>query len=116
LTREEFDDRLDQAWAARTAEDLEPLFHDLPDTASERTPARFDRRAPVGFGYRNAPSMPIPGRRMPFRLLPLIMLALLAVLILNGITPFLLFGLAFLWFVGVVGRCRSGRGPRAYSR
>jgi len=41
LTRDEFDERLERAWAAKTAVDLDPLFVDLPTT-------RNHLAAPVG--------------------------------------------------------------------
>src|SRR5918992_6146162 len=44
LTREEFDDRVDQAMAARFASDLQPLFVDLP--RAEPVPSRPAGRAP----------------------------------------------------------------------
>ena len=34
LTREELDERIDQAMQARFSTDLDPLFDDLPDTAT----------------------------------------------------------------------------------
>jgi uncharacterized protein DUF1707 len=40
LSTEEFDERVQQAWAARTASDLEPLFRDLPDLHPAPTPPR----------------------------------------------------------------------------
>ena len=39
LTREEFDDRSELAWAARTASQLWPLFTDLPRPQSARPTA-----------------------------------------------------------------------------
>jgi hypothetical protein len=108
LTREEFDERLEQAWAARTAVDLDPLFADLPGPADHRPPARTDRR-PRQIGA--------PGWRPRFRFPPVIVLVLAAVLLLHGFTaPFVVFGLAILWFSGVVGRCRpNSRRPWAPS-
>ena len=37
LTKEEFDERADQAWAARTASGLWPLFADLPRPSSQQS-------------------------------------------------------------------------------
>lgn len=37
LTREELDERIDQAMQARFSTDLDPLFDDLPDTATVAT-------------------------------------------------------------------------------
>lgn len=47
LTKEEFDERADQAWAARTASGLWPLFADLPRPPSPHA-TRAAGPAPVG--------------------------------------------------------------------
>jgi uncharacterized membrane protein len=62
LTKEEFDERSDRAWAARTSTDLWPLFADLPRprtmgaTARSPEPARPqpERRGHQGWWLRAA--------------------------------------------------------------
>ena len=44
LTTEEFDERVQQAYAARTATELAPLFRDLPDLRPAPPKRRIDRR------------------------------------------------------------------------
>jgi uncharacterized membrane protein len=50
LTKEEYDERSDHAWAARTASDLFPLFADLPSLATD-PPAAAAPRGPVRGGH-----------------------------------------------------------------
>lgn len=51
ITKDEYDERVEQVWAARFGADLKPLFADLPDTGAEtgavieRRPAGMDRMA-----------------------------------------------------------------------
>ncbi len=88
LTKEEYDERADQAWAARFDSHLGPLFADLP--------------APHG---RNASSAPAPraagtqvsrrGRRMPF--LPVLLLVLGIAMLAHVPWPFLLLFGWLLW-------------------
>jgi hypothetical protein len=47
LTKEEFDERSDQAWAARTAAGLWPLFADLPRPSSARSSAPASAAPPA---------------------------------------------------------------------
>jgi hypothetical protein len=54
LEHEEYDERLDAIWTARTRADLDPIFEDLPRRAPER-PARG--RGPRG--WRSVPFVPI---------------------------------------------------------
>jgi len=98
LDREEFDDRLTRAYAARTGADLAPLFADLPE------PRPFGR-----------PLDPLPDRRPRPRpagppvaalLLVVLLIGLATAGALHGHPPFLLFG---LWWLLVAGRRRSWR-------
>ena len=81
LTKDEYDERSDAAWTARTAADLRPLFADLP-------------AAPPPRAVPPAPVAGRPRRPVPWKLL-LVALVVLAV-VMHG--KFLLFGL-LLWFV-----------------
>ncbi len=101
LTKDEFDERSDAVWSAKTRSDLAPVFADLP-VRSSTTPAR------TGVG---------PGRRGGLRGLPFLPVIFLIVAI-TVITklPFLLFGL-LLWFclsrrAWHGGRHWSGHRPR----
>lgn len=94
LTKEEFDERSDAAWSARTHEDLAPLFADLP----VRRPAQpaAARARPVWSGA--------PARRHPARAFPLVpVLFILVGLTVLTKVPFLLLAVG-LWFL--VARCR----------
>lgn len=100
LTREEHGERSDAVWTAKVADDLDPLFVDLPD-GSPLGPRPAAARGPV-------PSS--PGLRRRFTGLPTpvqVVLVLLAVAFVMSNLPFLLVA-GGLWFVlsrhGVVGR------------
>lgn len=81
LTKDEYDERSDAAWTARTAADLRPLFADLPAAR----PTHAAQPAPVA---------PPPRRQVPWKLL-LVALAVLGVV--TNIKLVLL--AAVLWFV-----------------
>jgi hypothetical protein len=51
LSKDEFDERSDAVWSARTQGDLAPIFADLPVRASAR-PGRTPARLPVGAPHR----------------------------------------------------------------
>ena len=99
LTKDEFDERSDAVWSAKTRGDLAPIFVDMP----HRSPARSGRtpaRLPAG---AQRP------RRWPFPLVPV----LIALVVLVAVTrlPFLLL-LVVLFFC--FGRAHHGWGPRRY--
>jgi hypothetical protein len=104
LTKDEFDERSDAAWSARTRSDLGPLFEDLP----VRTPAQpsfaGDRTVPARGSVRHA-------RGRGFPLVPVIFL-LVAITVVTKL-PFLLLAVG-LWFL--LGRCRPLSGQRSGSR
>jgi hypothetical protein len=109
LTKDEYDERAAQAYAARTASALRPLFADLPEphppTIARPTAQRAARTA-----YQRTPQVtasPRPGFRVP--VLPLL-LVLIGIAIVAS-APWLVFvGLGLLWFVrGGCGR-RYARG------
>lgn len=88
LAKDEFDERSDAVWSAKTRGDLAPVFADLPVRAG-KTPARADGR---------------PGRRGRPRGLPNLSIIFLVVAIAVIIKlPFLVFAV-LLWF------CLSRRG------
>jgi Domain of unknown function (DUF1707) len=103
LDQQEFDERVQAAYAARTRVDLRRLFVDLPEPAPfrptpQRTPAVAS--APGGRPWR-APAFVFP-------LLPLLFVALIVVSVITGVPVFPLF---FLWIWFGAGRW-GGRGPR----
>jgi hypothetical protein len=61
LTAEEFSDRLDRAFAAKTLGDLDELFADLPAIDLYRLPAAGIRPAPPGAVRRRRAYMNRPG-------------------------------------------------------
>jgi len=78
LTKDEFDERSDAVWSARTRGDLAPLFADLP-VRSPALPERVER----------------PRRRFPVPLAP-VLFVLLAIVVVTKL-PFVLLAL-LLWF------------------
>ncbi len=95
LTREEFDERSDAVWSAKTQGDLAPIFADLPVRSSPRP-----GRPPVG-----APHRP---RWWPVPLAPVVV-ALVVLTVLTHLPFVLLFVVLFLCFGG---RHRAGWGSR----
>jgi hypothetical protein len=102
LTKDEFDERSDAVWSARTRGDLAPVFADLP-VRSPALPARTGRR----------PSPPAPRwapprtSRWAVPLLP-VLLVLIAIAVVAQV-PFLLLAIG-LWFA--FGRCNGARRSR----
>jgi len=74
LTREELDERTDQAMNARFDSDLEQIFHDLPD----RAPAR------AVVARRPRPQRNVALSAVVVALVPLLVLAVTASIILHG--------------------------------
>ena len=103
LDKDEFDERSDAVWSAKTQGDLAPVFADLP---WRTPPAR-----PAGRGPRPGSG---PWRRP--RWAPPLLLVILALVVLTAIfeLPFLLFALIGLWFV--FGRCHRSRRRMGHRR
>ena len=91
LDKDEFDERSDAVWTARTAADLEPLFADLAPLPLDR-PRRGGAAPRVRRGWYPVPFLPV--------------LFLLIALTVVTHVPFVL--LAFLGCVFVFGRRRRG--------
>ena len=105
LDKDEFDERSDAVWSAKTQGDLAPIFADLP----WRSPEVRERPTGRGRGPRWGPSwMP----RWAPALLPLV-LVLVAVTVLFEL-PFLLLLLVGLWFV--TGGCHGSRRHMGHRR
>jgi hypothetical protein len=96
LTREEYDERADAAWQARTGSALAPLFADLPSLVPAGPPAA--QVLPV-----QQPSAGQAYRRIGARMVPLLVLALVLSAVVHA-PVFLLLVLWLLW-------SRSNRGP-----
>lgn len=91
LTKDEFDERSDVLWSARTRGDLAPVFADLPVPATA-TPDQWT-------GGRNLPSPsgpPSGRRRFPVSFAP-VLLVLVVLTVLTHV-PFLPLGL-LAWFL-----------------
>ena len=100
LTRDEYDERAERVWAARTVADLRPLFADLPAPHAGRGARSGPRPATARPAARSQ-----PGRRLP--LLPMFLIALGLVLLLDvpGAVIFLLIG-AWWWTASLRWRRR----------
>jgi hypothetical protein len=105
LTKEEYDERSEQAWAARTGSQLGPLFADLPRPAAAR-------QHPVA-----APGGPSYGRGRPGWWAGAWMVPLLVLLVLAGmhLMPFLLVFL-LVWFLLARRGGRSCRRDHGWGR
>lgn len=108
LNKDEYDQRADQAWAAKYEGDLGPLFADLPGGPG-RTDAvgtvRPERVRPATRRTRRR-HLPHHGRRLP-PVLWAVPVVLVAAVIVSG-APWLLFLLLWLWVLPGFGACRSG--------
>lgn len=114
LTRDEFDERLERAWAAKTAVDLDPLFVDLPTT---RNHLAAPGGPPMGSTAGWRPRAVAPRRWPPFGLpVPLALVLMVAVMVtLMTHLPVVLLMLGVLWWSGLIGHRGSrhvGRLPR----
>lgn len=100
LDRAEFDVRLDAAYAARTAADLQPLFADLP------APSPLPAVAPRADVARRG-AVDVRRRRVLFipALVPILLLIGVVTLVTDGHFPF--FILPLLWFMGAFRRRRG---------
>jgi hypothetical protein len=103
LTADEFDDRSSRAWQARTADDLAPLFADLPGSRALLEPAQPER--PVG--SRRHPAFGA-GFRPPLVFLPVVVLAIAVVVIVALPWPVLI--LFWWWALGSLFRFAHWRG------
>lgn len=132
LTKDEFDERSSQVWAATLQRDVDPLFGDLP---GEPRAARANTAAPTVAEWRMPPQHGNwhgnqhgnwhgdrragwqpgvrPGRRPPLLALPFVLLAVGAVVTMAVlIGPWILFGLFWLAvFSGCGGRRTWDRRP-----
>ena len=106
LTADEHAERLEQVWEAKTRGEIPPIFHDLPSpyaAVAAPTPTSADPR------YWNVGLRPFR-RGVPAPLL--VVLALLIIFSAIAHFPFVLLGIAVVWFVVL----RPRRRGYAYSR
>ena len=94
----EYDERITAAYAAKTDEDLAPLFADLPGTGSGASPKR---------PYVEPTRSYVPVPLLVLRAVALAVLGVLAVILAVVATPFVLIG--FLLWLKVSGRMWGGR-------
>ncbi|ABL84106.1 MULTISPECIES: DUF1707 domain-containing protein [unclassified Nocardioides] len=124
LTSEEYAERLDRIWAARTRADLGPIFRDLPGRygpagqipgAMGQTVGRTRGRASAGPARR--PAYRCGGMALSRHGLPtpiIVVLAVLLVLTVLTHLPLILAGLLVAWFV--MSRHRRFARARQWSR
>lgn len=116
LTREEFDERTERIWSAKTRGEVPGLFADLPSRFARPVapawtgPRPAPRPAPRGPGRRGARrGYLVRGHRVPTPLM--VLLVILGVGLVLAHLPLVLFGL-LIWFLVSRSRCRSGQaGP-----
>ena len=89
LTKEEYDERAERAWAARTASAMLPLFADLPRPQAPRPAAATTRSAPSGPGRGH------PGWWAGAWMMPLL-LVVIGLVVLTHLPLFLLIVVAWL--------------------
>ena len=104
LTKNEYDERIDQVWAARFEDDLVPLFADLPGHGRAAVPAATRSPQKPGTSLRRpAPAVGPPGFHPLMLLAPVALTALITAVIVTGSAQWL-FLLFFFWFFGGMGR------------
>ncbi len=107
LDKDEYDERLDQVWAARTHAELVPVFRDLPG------PGGPDPRGPYSTPTSRARLGPPPSRgwarRIPAPLL--VLLVALGVVAVLAHLPLILVGLGVWFFFVRGGACGSRLHP-----
>jgi DUF1707 SHOCT-like domain len=103
LTREEYDERADAAWQARTGSALAPLFADLPSPA---VPSPVPAGPPTAQAPEQRPTAAQASRRVGVRMVPLLVLAIVLSALVHA-PVFLLLVVWLLW-------SRSTRGPWAH--
>ncbi len=110
LDKDEYNERLDQIWAARTRAELTPVFRDLPGPGG---PAPQPARGPFSTPTSRARFAPPPSRsrarRLPGPLL--VLLVALGVVVALANLPLILVGLGVWFFFLRGGACGSRTHP-----
>ncbi|HET7388558.1 MAG TPA: DUF1707 domain-containing protein [Nocardioidaceae bacterium] len=112
LTKQEYDERAEQAWAAKTTSQLRPLFADLPSSRTGRAAG-----SDTAGDRQSSPRRPAGRGGPPWRAIPVlpIVLVVLGVVLLTHIWPLLLI-VGVLWLVFGRHRHWGGRHWGSYSR
>ena len=106
LDKDEYDQRLDQIWAARTRAELAPVFGDLP--GAPRPPGGTAYSTAAGRARFNPPPRSRPwARRIPMPLL--VLLVVLGALLALANLPWILVGLGVWFFFFPGGACGARR-------
>ncbi|HEU0042049.1 MAG TPA: DUF1707 domain-containing protein [Jiangellaceae bacterium] len=124
LTKDEYDERAEQVWAARFRQDLDPVFADLPSPVTPGSPAQVSgppqwSRPPQRSGppqWSRPPQLRGPQPRPFFwaaPILPLLVVGL--VLIAFSIPPWPLFILLWIWIAGGFRRHRRHWQPHSFN-
>ncbi len=101
LDHDEYSERLDRIWDARTRAELDPVFADLPGTPVPQSAYAFSTPA----SRRPAPSARSRGPRLPAPLL--VLLVVLGAVVVATNLPVILVGLGVWFFFLRGGACRS---------
>ncbi|HEX5955267.1 MAG TPA: DUF1707 domain-containing protein [Solirubrobacterales bacterium] len=109
LDKDEYDQRLDQIWAARTRAELAPVFRDLP--GAPRPPGRAPYSTAAGRARFNPPPSRSWASRLPTPLLVLLVVIGVAVALAN--LPLILIGLGVWFFFFRGGGCGARRVHRS---
>ena len=112
LDHDEYSERLDRIWAARTRAELDPVFTDLPGAAGPSPRASYPYSTPAS--RRPAPAVRTRRSRPPVPLL--VLLVVLGTIAVVTHLPLIVVGLGVWFFFLRGGGCRSQAGlhPRRW--
>ena len=105
LDHDEYSERLDRIWAARTRAELDPVFTDLPGTAGSASAASYPYSTPTS--RRPAQQVRVRPPRLPVPLL--VLLIVVGTIAVVTHLPIILIGLGVWFFFLRGGGCRSPR-------
>ncbi len=104
LDHDEYTERLDRIWAARTRAELDPVFSDLPGPSAQRAP-RSSYPYSTAATRRPSSAARARGPRMPAPLL--VLLVVVGAIVVTTNLPLILVGLGVWFFFFRGGSCRS---------
>lgn len=108
LTKDEYDERSERAWAGKTSSDLAPLFFDLPSLhGAPPSPPRNHSGARQQAPRRRPPRSGWPGWPM----VPILVAVLVAALVFHVVPWPVLIVLGFLWVKGTFRHTGAGHRP-----
>lgn len=115
LDHDEYSERLDRIWAARTRRELDPVFSDLPGPAGASGPIpRTSYPFSTAASRRPAATVRPRSSRPPIPLL--VLLVVLAAIAVLTHLPFILVGLGVWFFFLRGGACGSARRGHPFRR